>query len=91
MARVRDQISQIKYGFSFGFDVTAIVPLKIVVSSETIFVDTIACNQCDLQVSSGYPKHKNPKSMQEMGLYNSTMAISKGFTVGLNLNGEFTP
>jgi len=89
MARVRDQISQIKYGFSFGFDVTAIVHLNIVVSSETIFVDTIACNQCNLQVSSGNPKYKNPKSIQEMGFYNSTMAISTGFTVGLNVNNSF--
>jgi hypothetical protein len=44
------------------------------------------CNQRKLQVSSGYPKCKNPKSIQEMGLYNSTMAISAGFTVGLNVN-----
>jgi len=42
--------------------------------------------QLNLQVSSGYPKHKNPKSIKEMGLYNSTMAISTGFTVGLNVN-----
>ena len=30
--------------------------------------------------------NKNPKSKREMGLYNSTMAISKGFTVGFNVN-----
>jgi hypothetical protein len=27
-------------------------------------------------------KNKNPKSIPEMGLYNSTMALSTGFTVG---------
>jgi hypothetical protein len=31
-------------------------------------------------------KTQNPKSIPEMELYNSTMAISKGFTVGLNVN-----
>jgi hypothetical protein len=39
-----------------------------------------------LKVLSRYPKHKNPKSIKEMRLYNSTMAISTGFTVGLNVN-----
>ena len=48
------------------------------------------CNQSKLHVSSGYPKRKNPKSIQEMGLYNSTMAISTGFTVGLNANKYFS-
>jgi hypothetical protein len=43
------------------------------------------CNQSNLHVSSGYPKYKNPKSIQEMGLYNSTMAISE-VTVGLDVN-----
>jgi hypothetical protein len=28
-------------------------------------------------------QNKNPKSIQKIGLYNSTMAISTGFTVGL--------
>jgi hypothetical protein len=32
---------------------------------------------------------KNPISTKEMGPYNSTMAISTGFTVGLNLNNLF--
>jgi hypothetical protein len=32
---------------------------------------------------------QNPKSIQEMGHYNSTMAISTGFTVGLNVNNCF--
>jgi hypothetical protein len=32
---------------------------------------------------------QNPKSIQEMGFYNSTMAISTGFTVGLNVNNWF--
>ena len=32
---------------------------------------------------------KSPKSIQKMGLYNSTMAISIGFTVGLNVNNLF--
>ena len=36
------------------------------------------CNQAKLLISNGYPKHKNPKSIQEMGLYNSTMALSTG-------------
>jgi hypothetical protein len=36
-----------------------------------------------------YPNCKNPKSIQEMGLYNPTMAISTGFTVGLNVNDYF--
>jgi len=36
-----------------------------------------------------YPKHKNPTSSKEMGLYNSTMALSTGFTVGLNVNNIF--
>jgi hypothetical protein len=47
------------------------------------------CNQSKLHVSSGYPKCKNPKSIQEMGPYNSTMAISIGFTFGLNVNNLF--
>ena len=34
---------------------------------------------------SACPKHKNPISTKEMGLYKSTMAISTGFTVGLNV------
>jgi hypothetical protein len=44
------------------------------------------CNQSKLHISFGYPKCKNPKSIQEMGPYDSTMAISKEFTVGLNVN-----
>jgi hypothetical protein len=44
-------------------------------------------SQDKLHVSSAYPKHKNPKSIQEMGLYNSTMAISTGFTVWLKCKG----
>jgi hypothetical protein len=31
---------------------------------------------------------KTPLSTKEMGLYNSTMAISTGFTVGLNVNKQ---
>jgi len=42
-----------------------------------------------LQVSSGYPKYKSPKFIQEMGPYDSTMAISIGFTVGINVNNCF--
>jgi hypothetical protein len=33
--------------------------------------------------------NKKPQIYKEMGLYNSTMAISKGFTVGLNANNSF--
>ena len=51
-----------------------------------IYTLATICNQSKLQVSSGYPKYKNPNSIQEMGFYNSTMAISAGFTVGLNVN-----
>src|SRR5210317_1273542 len=32
---------------------------------------------------------KSPKSKQKMGLYNLTMAISIGFTFGLNANNLF--
>jgi hypothetical protein len=39
-----------------------------------------------LHVSFGYPKRKNPKSIKEMGLYNSTMALPTGFSVGLNVS-----
>jgi hypothetical protein len=31
-------------------------------------------------------QNKKPTSINEMGLYNSTMAISEGLTVGLNVN-----
>jgi uncharacterized oligopeptide transporter (OPT) family protein len=43
-------------------------------------------NSAKFLISSAYPKHKNPTSTKEMGLYNSTMAISTGFTVGLNVD-----
>ena len=49
-------------------------------------ISSSACNKGKLMISSKYPKHKNPKSIQEMGLYNLTMVISTGFTVGLNVN-----
>jgi hypothetical protein len=42
----------------------------------------ITCNQCNLQVSSGYPKHKNPNSKRN-GAYNLTMAISTGLPSAL--------
>ena len=32
---------------------------------------------------------KSPKSIQEMGFYNSTMALSSGFTFGVNVNDIF--
>ena len=47
------------------------------------------CNSANCQISLGYLKHKSPKSLREIGLYNSAMALSTGFTVGLNVDNYF--
>ena len=43
------------------------------------------CNQDNLQISFGYSKHKNPNSIQEMGLVIQPLAPSTGFVDGLNV------
>ena len=61
----------------------------IVLRKQSWFPDFQSKNSTKFQIASASRKHKNPKSIQEMGLYNSTMAISTGFTVGVNVINKF--
>jgi len=45
-------------------------------------------NRAIFQVSTRYPKHKNPKSLREMGFYIQHILTSKGLSVGWNVNSE---